>query len=132
MSRFFIWSGIYFILIIILLQNGLIIGCSGGGIDERGMDMLKFAPDKIDCWSLADDPESYDRETIFDYIDGAGEVYLSYDFREVGVFRYRCQDEPDLVLEIFDMGSPADAFGIFSYSRESETRGIGQDSEDPV
>jgi len=126
MSQGRIILGICLVLSVFILPNSIFKGCSGNGNDEGGVSMLKLAPDTVDCWSRLGDSVSYDRETIYDYIDGAGEVYLSYAFRQVGVFRYQCDGQPDLVLEIFDMGSSADAFGIFSYSRESETEGIGQ------
>ncbi|MFQ6008921.1 MAG: DUF6599 family protein [Candidatus Zixiibacteriota bacterium] len=80
-------------------------------------------------WKLQEPVETYDRETIFDYIDGAGEVYLMYDFRTVSVFHFAKTDEPEITVEIFDMGSTEDAYGIFSHARELEETGIGQGYE---
>ncbi|MGD2218312.1 MAG: hypothetical protein PVJ64_16260, partial [Gemmatimonadales bacterium] len=68
---------------------------------------------------------SYDRETIFEYINGAGEVYRSYAFDQVVVAVYTSSQGPDITVELFDMGVPADAFGVFSYAREHEETGIG-------
>jgi hypothetical protein len=80
-------------------------------------------------WQLQQPVETYDRETIFDYIDGAGEVYLMYGFRTVSVFQFVQPDKPGITVEIFDMGSAEDAYGIFSHARESEETGIGQGYE---
>ncbi len=91
--------------------------------------MSEIVPQEIAGWKQEGAPERYDRETIFDYIDGAGEVYLSYGFREVTVFRYSKPDAPGIVVEIFDMGVPEDAYGVFSHARESEETGIGQGYE---
>ncbi|HWR82529.1 MAG TPA: DUF6599 family protein [Candidatus Deferrimicrobium sp.] len=85
-----------------------------------------LVPDESLGWTLQDSTETYDREGIFDYIDGAGEVYRAYGFAGVTVFRYDRVGEGGIIVEIFDMGSPADAYGVFSYSREEETSGIGQ------
>jgi len=33
--------------------------------------------------------------------------------------------EPQITVELFDMGTPDDAYGVFSYGREQEETGIG-------
>jgi hypothetical protein len=86
------------------------------------IDLLPFEINSCEC---QDDTATYDRETIFDYIDGAGEVYRSYAFQEVAVASYACGDGAILRIELFDMGSDADAYGVFSYGREQEETGIG-------
>ena len=91
--------------------------------------MRQLVPGEIYGWKALDEVETYDRQTIFDYIDGAGEIYLMYDFRQVMVFRLVKASEPTILVEVFDMGSPEDAFGIFSHAHEGEEQGIGQGSE---
>jgi hypothetical protein len=93
------------------------------------VDMNELVPEKILDWTAVDEFETYDRESIFDYIDGAGEVYRQYDFRQLLVKRFRRADHPSITVELFDMGSSRDAFGVFSHSREGEGAGIGQGSE---
>jgi len=92
--------------------------------------MRSFLPDKTQAWRLQDSSATYDRSTIFQYIDGAGEVFLAYDFRAVEVHRYARAEHPDVKVELFDMGSSEEAYGIFSHSREEETAGIGHLVED--
>ena len=82
-------------------------------------------PQTIGAWVRQDDPVTYDRETIFDYINGAGEVYRSYAFSQVDVERYEGPEAEGVTVEVFDMGNPHDAFGVFSYAREDEEEGIG-------
>ena len=82
-------------------------------------------PETIGEWVKQDDPIMYDRETIFDYINGAGEVYRSYAFSEVLVNRYETPSGSGVTVEVFDMGKPEDAYGVFSYAREDEEDGIG-------
>jgi hypothetical protein len=71
----------------------------------------------------------YDRATLFGYMDGAGEVYLQYDFRALFVREFSKRDQPGITAQVFDMGRPEDAFGIFSLDREDDDAGLGQDSE---
>ncbi len=91
--------------------------------------MRDLVPGEISGWKAQEEVEIYDRETIFDYIDGAGEIYLMYGFREVMVLRLSKSDQPTILVEVFDMGSSEDAFGIFSHAHEGEELGIGQGSE---
>ncbi len=76
----------------------------------------------------ADGPDAtYDRRTIFDYIDGGAEVYLAYDMRGCLSRRYAASGEPAIVLDLFDMGTPADAFGVFTLDRDGEPVDVGDD-----
>ena len=103
--------------------------CSIINKSEKSMHMREFVPSEIYGWKAQGELEIYDRETIFDYINGAGEIYLSYAFRKLMVFRLVKTSDPTIFVELFDMGSPEDAFGVFSHAREGEEIGIGQGSE---
>ncbi|MDH3384067.1 MAG: hypothetical protein OEM42_08415, partial [Deltaproteobacteria bacterium] len=70
---------------------------------------------------------TYDRKTIFDYIDGGAEVYLAYDMRGCLSRRYVAPGEPAVVLDLFDMGTSADAFGAFTLDRDGEPLDIEED-----
>ena len=89
------------------------------------MKLIDLLPATIDTWQRQGDTATYDRETIFKYIDGAGEVYNSYAFREAAVARYSRSGSQEITVELFDMGNVFDAFGVFSYAREREDTGIG-------
>jgi hypothetical protein len=47
-------------------------------------------------------------------MDGAAELYRSYAFKRLMVRRYMKTDHPAIMVELFDMDSSDDAFGIFS------------------
>ena len=115
--------------IILVLCLVILSSCGGNEKRETALSISEIVPQETAGWKPEGAPETYDRETIFDYINGAGEVYLSYGFREVSVFRYSKPDAPGIVVEIFDMGISEDAWGVFSHARESEETGIGQGYE---
>jgi hypothetical protein len=100
-------------------------GCETQGSDSPSIAMIDLFPEQISDRTRSDSPAAYDRETIFDYINGAGEVYRSYAFSQVVVVVYSGSQQTDITVEMFDMGSPADAYGVFSYAREQEQAGIG-------
>jgi hypothetical protein len=67
-------------------------------------------------------------ETIFKYMDGAGELYLSYAFRTLHVWTYERDGESTITVEAFDMGTPQEAFGVLTHDSEGENVGIGRRS----
>lgn len=97
-----------------------------GGIME---DFSKQIPREIQGWTASKEDEVFDRKTLYDYMNGGAEVYLAFDFRQVFVRKYNDPDSNQITLDVYDMGSSEEAFGIFSCDREDEPAGIGQDSE---
>lgn len=74
-------------------------------------------------WTRTEAPRSYFPDNLFEYIDGAAESYLSYDFRELLVVDLEKKGtEATLTMEIYDMGLPLNAFGIFGAERYPENR----------
>ena len=107
----------------VVLPSIALIACTGQDEDEQMPPLIDLLPERFGAWTRSENTDVYDRETIFDYINGAGEVYRSYDFSEVLVDRYSSGQGSDVLVELFDMGSPDDAYGVFSYARESEEAG---------
>ncbi len=93
------------------------------------MNIEQLFPKESSGWKIQGEIEAYDYDGIFKYIDGAGEVYRMYAYREVRVAHYVKDNAPNLTVEIFDMGKAEDAFGIFMHSTSGGDSGIGQGSE---
>jgi hypothetical protein len=94
-------------------------------LDDNNHNLAALLPVTIDDWTRTDSISNFDRESIFKYINGAGEVYNSYAFSQVVVARYYRDDDSEILVELFDMGTDADAYGAFSYAREDEQSGLG-------
>ena len=73
--------------------------------------------------------EVYNKDNIFDYMDGEAEAYLPLGFRLLYTERYRKPGTGKLILvEVYDMGSSTGAGGVFDvYSRKGgrTIKGIG-------
>lgn len=95
-----------------------------GRADESGLG--RFLPQEVEGWRAAGKDNAYNRETIFEYIDGAGEVYRSYNFQNLLARRYSKTGQPDIIADFFDMGSAAEAFGVFTHGLEGERLAVGQ------
>ena len=123
-SRYTLISAIIFAICIMA-----VLMCTTADKSPKTMEMRDFVPGEFQGWQAQDTIEVYDRETIFDYIDGAGEIYRSYGFRKLVVLRMSRAGQPAIVVELFDMGTSEDAYGISNFSGEGEEAGIGQGSE---
>ena len=89
--------------------------------------LASYIPVAAGPW-LSEADQVYDAEGIFEYIDGAGEVYRSYNMRLLVARRFHKDGKPDIVVDAFDMGSSEDAFGVFTHDLDGESAAIGQGS----
>jgi hypothetical protein len=71
------------------------------------------ASGEVKGWTLAAAPKVYSGSGLFDYMDGAGEIPRSYGFRQLASGRYR-SGATTIEAVVFDMGTPAEAFGYYS------------------
>jgi len=89
--------------------------------------LASYIPVSAGPW-LSEADQVFDAGTIFDYIDGAGEVYRSYNMKHLVARRFHKDGRPDIVVDAFDMGSAADAFGVFTHDLDGADAAIGQGS----
>ena len=61
--------------------------------------LISMLPDAPEGWKIAGEDQSYQRDNLYDYIDGGAELYLSYGFRKVCTRTYSKSDQPDIVKE---------------------------------
>lgn len=109
-----------------ILAAALILAAFAGPAQDRaaGRELPALVP-AIEGWSESEERQSYFPESLFEYINGAAESYLSYDFEELLVVQLEKEGAAaSLTLEIYDMGDPANAFGIFSAERYPEIEGV--------
>lgn len=93
---------------------------------DNPVDLSILVPKEIHGWKSTEEDRLFDPESIFDYINGAGEVYRAFNFRSLLARQFSKEGQPNIIADIFDMGSAKDAYGIFSHSLEEEVIKIGQ------
>ena len=110
-----------------LLVVGTIWGC--GQATDSSISIADAIPDEVSGWQACEAVVHYDTETVFDYIDGHAEVYLAYGMRRSLARRYSGPEgEGDIVLDLFELASPEDAFGVFTHDLDGVPVGIGAGS----
>lgn len=99
------------------------LGCVGRA--DSGPPSL---PDAVGAWRAVGEPEQFDTETIFNYIDGHAEVYLAYGMQSCVARRYEGPEgQPAIVIDVFVMATPEDAFGVFTVDLDGEDAAVGHD-----
>lgn len=75
--------------------------------------------------------ELYGPDSLFELLDGGAEVYRSLNVRAVLSRIYAKPGAPDVLADLFDMGTAPDAYGAYHHDmREGPGAGLGQESED--
>lgn len=84
-----------------------------------GQSMKGLLPDsgEIPGWRKDGERLSYLPENLWEYINGAAEGFLAYDFEMVAAQDYLSTNNRSLKVEIYQHASPLMAFGIYSQFR---------------
>lgn len=91
--------------------------------------LVRLLPEAVEGWQIGREDQVFNRGNLYNYIDGGAELYLSYGFLEMISRTYTQPGQPDIVVDILDMGTSQNAFGVFAHSRESIASDFGQGSE---
>jgi len=75
-------------------------------------------------WTKDGEPQEYEGGDLYTYMDGGAEIYQEYGFRRVIVQDYKNARGKSVSLEIFEMETPAAAFGMFTFKRSGGGKGI--------
>jgi hypothetical protein len=79
-------------------------------------DLMSQIPKEINGWISDKNDRIFDEETLFDYIDGGAELFISFGFSKVVNRTYHKDGQPDIIIDAFYMNSSSNAFGAFSHS----------------
>ena len=71
-------------------------------------------PKTVGLWTRPDSPKVVTAENIFDYMNGAGELYLGYRFDRLDVYEYKADSQKEILVELYFMKTSDDAFGLLS------------------
>lgn len=75
------------------------------------VDTKDFFPE-LDEWELDVEEKTYDVTNLWELINGAADVFFTYDFRNLSIASYKKGDKL-IRVEIYQHGNPDKAFGIY-------------------
>ncbi len=75
-------------------------------------------------WRIVDKVRSFTSRSLYEQINGRAEFYIAYDMRGMTFANYENKADKNLSLNVslYDMGTPLNAFGVFSGERTAEDR----------
>jgi hypothetical protein len=121
------------------MKNGVVLSCKGILcvtifhliliMNASPQVLSDYLPKIIDEWEATGQDRFFYPETLYDYINGGAELFISYGFERVISRTYRRSGQPDILIEIFDMVEPKNAFGVYSHGREQLDDTYGQGSQ---
>ncbi len=91
--------------------------CAGAG----GKDMTAIFP-QMEGWSPKGKPDVYTPDNLFEYINGAADVFLSFDFVKLATLTYENAKKHSFTVDVYCNGSDRNGFGI--YSQEKPRKGV--------
>ncbi|HLE60373.1 MAG TPA: DUF6599 family protein, partial [Thermoanaerobaculaceae bacterium] len=71
-------------------------------------------PETVDGWSRPAELRRIGPAGIFEYMDGAGELYLAYGLDHLDVAEYASPGQGDILVELYWLRGSDDAYGLLS------------------
>ena len=91
------------------------------GVSAEMTEGKVLPPITIGAWSRSASPRIITQESIFDYMNGGGELYLAYRFDQLEVYDYLADQKDTITVEIYFLQTSADAFGLLSLDWSGES-----------
>ena len=77
---------------------------------------------ELDGWKQDGKPQVFSPRTLYEYIDGAADLYLTYEFQDLNVAEYKGEGKAAVTVEVYRHSDSTQAFGIYSQERLSNAR----------
>src|SRR4030042_1347035 len=117
-------------VMILFVLMGVLVWCeaSSGATPLESLIPKKDIPKE---WTLIHGPQTYNKKSLFEHINGQAELFLKYGFQKsvFAIYQNKERSENQIEVDIYDMGNVVQAFGVFSrFRNEDRPGGFGLDS----
>ena len=86
------------------------------GLAADSKDIASILP-SLEGWAQKGKPDIYTPDNLFEYINGAAEIFLSYDFVKLTSLTYVNNEENSFTVDVYQHSSPRNGFGIYSQEK---------------
>jgi hypothetical protein len=93
---------------------------------ERSIETVLPALACAEGWAMDGKVALFDKDSLFDRINGESELYFPYGFEVLAYARYESRKDPKIAIDadVYKMGSLIDAFGMFANYRKKDDADI--------
>jgi hypothetical protein len=88
-----------------------------GPVWSFGPNWKTFIFPDVTGWKRSAEIQTFSPKTLFEYIDGAADLYLTYDFEELKAAEYQNGKKASVTVDVYFHKTPTNAFGIYSQER---------------
>ena len=99
-----------------------------GSVHAQKINLMNYLPEEYNSYKVSEWLD-YAGEALYDYINGGAELYLSYGLTGMTGCKYNGEGLPQITVEVYEMTSAKNAFGVYTQSRDKEERDYGQGSQ---
>ena len=85
--------------------------------------------DAFPGWTTGGEIETFGQDNIYDLVDGQADAFFAYGFEQVMVQDYENTDGTVLSIEIWQLATPPDAYGLFTTTISGEPVVIGNEGD---
>jgi hypothetical protein len=115
------------------LMTWLCLALLPSGCGREAVRSKEFFPDEGDLatigWRAVGEAEQYERDTLYELVDGQADGYLAYGFEQAAVQVYEGESGGQVRATIWRLASPADAYGLFTASIAGAPATIGNEGD---
>ena len=87
-------------------------------------DWGNFVFPEVTGWKQSEEIQTFIPKTLYEYINGAADLYLMYDFEELKVAEYQNDKKASVTVDAYRHKNPIFAFGIYSQERHPKANYI--------
>ena len=84
--------------------------------EESGDSMVQVFP-QLKEWQKKGKPDIYTADNLYEYINGAADVFLSYDFQKLVTLTYESKPKQSITIDIYQHSDYRNGFGIYAQER---------------
>jgi len=98
---------------------------------NTSIDLLSLLPQdgSVSGWDALTEPAVFDRDNLYNLVDGQADAFFAYGFQQVATRRYQNADGDFINVEIWQLADPADAYGLFHSGRAGQPAQIGVEGD---
>ena len=105
---------------LLLALSWLLAGTLFGGTAPGEEKTLVFP--EIGGWTQDGKPQVFSPRTLYEFINGAADLYLTYEFQDLNVAEYKGGGKAAVTVEVYRHSDSTLAFGIYSQERQANAR----------
>src|SRR5215475_8953760 len=108
-------------LLILLLSSACVLATEPSvDLDASRQQILKLVAEPLTDGAAPKHAASfYSSENLYEYMDGAADIFVLYGVRQMLHLDLRV-NAADVTLDVFDMGAPDAAFGMYASERSPD------------